>query len=89
MSRLSAPLSPLVRKFFDKIDAADPYDSINKRSREQFLDLQGESVVLYNPTLGSLKGRPALDKMWKACSQCFLTIKLEKFEVLAKTIGYA
>ncbi len=36
-------------------------DSINKRSKEKFLELHGESAVLYDPTLGSLKGRPALD----------------------------
>lgn len=39
-------------------------DSINKRSKENFLDLHRESIVLYDPTLGSLKGRLALDKMW-------------------------
>jgi steroid delta-isomerase-like uncharacterized protein len=40
-------------------------DSINKRGHEAFLELHGESVVLYDPTLGSLKGRVALSKMWK------------------------
>ena len=40
-------------------------DSVNKQSHEAFLDLHGESVVLYDPTLGSLKGRSALSKMLK------------------------
>lgn len=39
-------------------------DSINDRSQKRFLEIHGESVVLYDPTLGSLKGKPALGKMW-------------------------
>src|SRR2546428_12408607 len=39
-------------------------DSINQRSKESFLDFYAESTVLYDPTLESLKGRLALDKMW-------------------------
>jgi len=39
-------------------------DSINSRPKETFLDLHEESTALYDPTLGSLKGRQALDKMW-------------------------
>ena len=46
-------------------------DSINKRSKEKFLELHGESAVLYDPTLGSLKGRPALDKMWTGLFSMF------------------
>jgi len=39
-------------------------NSINQRSKESFLDFHAESTVLYDPTLESLKGRLALDKMW-------------------------
>ena len=53
-------------------------DSINQRSQEQFLDLHGESVVLYDPTLGSLKGRPALDNMWKGLFSMFPDYRIRK-----------
>jgi ketosteroid isomerase-like protein len=53
-------------------------ESINKRSQEDFLDLHGESVVLYDPTLGSLKGRPALDKMWKRLFIMFPDYQIRK-----------
>jgi len=53
-------------------------DSINKRSQGEFLDLHGESVVLYDPTLGSLKGRPALDKMWKGLFSMFPDYQIRK-----------
>ena len=46
-------------------------DSFNKRSKESFLDLHGESTVLYDPTLGSLKGQLALDKMWTGLFSMF------------------
>jgi len=46
-------------------------DSFNKRSKESFLDLHGESTVLYDPTLGSLKGLLALDKMWTGLFSMF------------------
>jgi predicted ester cyclase len=46
-------------------------DSINKRSKEKFLELHGESAVLYDPTLGSLRGRQALDKMWTGLFNMF------------------
>jgi len=46
-------------------------DSINERSRESFLDFHAESTVLYDPTLGSLKGRQALDKMWTGLFSMF------------------
>ena len=36
-----------------------------------FLDLHGESVVIYDPTLGSLKGRIALGNMWKGLLSMF------------------
>jgi len=48
------------------------------RSQEQFLDLHGESVVLYDPTLGSLKGRPALDNMWKGLFSMFPDYRIRK-----------
>jgi steroid delta-isomerase-like uncharacterized protein len=53
-------------------------DCINKRSQEQFLDLHGESVVVFDPTLGSLKGRPALDKMWKGLFSMFPDYQIRK-----------
>jgi len=53
-------------------------DSINKRSEQKFLDLHGESVVLYDPTLGSLKGRPALSKMWKGLFSMFPDYQITK-----------
>jgi steroid delta-isomerase-like uncharacterized protein len=53
-------------------------DSINKRSEEEFLNLHGESVVLFDPTLGSLKGRPALDKMWKGLFSMFPDYQIRK-----------
>jgi steroid delta-isomerase-like uncharacterized protein len=53
-------------------------DSINKRSQGEFLDLHRESVVLYDPTLGSLKGRPALDKMWKGLFSMFPDYQIRK-----------
>jgi len=46
-------------------------DSINSRSKENFLDLHEESTVLYDPTLGSLKGRQALGKMWTGLFSMF------------------
>ena len=46
-------------------------DSINKRAKENFLDLHGESALLYDPTLGSLKGRLALDMMWTSLFSMF------------------
>jgi ketosteroid isomerase-like protein len=65
-------------------------DSINKRSKEKFLELHGENAVLYDPTLGSLKGRPALDQMWTGLFSMFpdCQIRSERYEVLAKMIGY-
>jgi len=53
-------------------------DSINKRSREEFLDLHRESVVLYDPTLGSFQGRSALDKMWKGLFSMFPDYQIRK-----------
>ena len=53
-------------------------DSINNRSHQDFLDLHGESVVLYDPTLGELKGRPALDKMWKGLFNMFPDYQIRK-----------
>ena len=53
-------------------------DSINERSLEQFLDLHMESVVLYDPTLGSLKGRQGLDKMWKGLFSMFPNYQIRK-----------
>src|SRR5690349_20358838 len=53
-------------------------DSINKRSKEEFLELHGESAVLYDPTLGSLKGRPALDKMWTGLLSMFPDYQVRK-----------
>ena len=53
-------------------------DSINTRSLEEFLDLHGESVVLYDPTLGSVKGRSALDKMWKGLFTMFPDYQIRK-----------
>ena len=53
-------------------------DSINKRSKEKFLELHGESAVLYDPTLGSLKGRPALDKMWTGLFSMFPDYQVRK-----------
>jgi steroid delta-isomerase-like uncharacterized protein len=53
-------------------------DSINTRSREEFLDLHGESVVIYDPTLGSVKGRSALDKMWKGLFTMFPDYQIRK-----------
>jgi predicted ester cyclase len=53
-------------------------DSINTRSKEEFLELHGESAVLYDPTLGSLKGRPALDKMWTGLFNMFPDYQVRK-----------
>jgi predicted ester cyclase len=53
-------------------------DSINKRSKEKFLELHGENAVLYDPTLGSLKGRPALDKMRKGLFSMFPDYQIRK-----------
>jgi predicted ester cyclase len=53
-------------------------DSINRRSEESFLDLHKESVVLFDPTLGSLKGRPALAKMWKGLFSMFPDYQIRK-----------
>jgi steroid delta-isomerase-like uncharacterized protein len=53
-------------------------DSINKQSKGEFLDLHGESVVLYDPTLGSLKGRSALDKMWTGLFSMFPDYQIRK-----------
>jgi predicted ester cyclase len=53
-------------------------DSINKQSREEFLDLHGESGVLYDPTLGSIRGRPTLDKMWKGLFSMFPDYHIRK-----------
>src|SRR6267143_2372778 len=53
-------------------------DSINKRSKEKFLELHRESAVLYDPTLGSLKGRPALDKMWTGLFSMFPDYQIRK-----------
>lgn len=53
-------------------------DSINERSLEKFLDLHGEVVVLYDPTLGSLRGRPALEKMWKGLFSMFPDYQVRK-----------
>ncbi len=53
-------------------------DSINSRSKEIFLGLHGESVILYDPTLGSLKGRPALDKMWMGLLGMFPDYQIRK-----------
>jgi steroid delta-isomerase-like uncharacterized protein len=53
-------------------------DSINKRSQEDFLNLHEESIVLFDPTLGSLKGRPALDKMWKGLFSMFPDYQIRK-----------
>jgi predicted ester cyclase len=46
-------------------------DSINNRSKENFLNIHSESAVLYDPTLGSLKGRPALENMWTGLLSMF------------------
>jgi predicted ester cyclase len=46
-------------------------ESINKRTKEGFLDLHGESTILHDPTLGSMKGRQALDKMWTGLFSMF------------------
>jgi predicted ester cyclase len=53
-------------------------DAINNRSEQKFLDLHSESVVLYDPTLGSLKGRPALSKMWKGLYSMFPDYQITK-----------
>lgn len=53
-------------------------DSVNKRSQEVFLDLHGESVVIYDPTLGSLKGRLALGKIWKDLFSMFPDYQIRK-----------
>ncbi len=53
-------------------------DSVDKRSQEVFLDLHGESVVIYDPTLGSLKGRLALSKMWKDLFSMFPDYQIRK-----------
>jgi predicted ester cyclase len=53
-------------------------NSINKRTKEDFLNLHVESVVLYDPTLGSLKGRQALDKMWTGLFSMFPDYQLRK-----------
>jgi predicted ester cyclase len=53
-------------------------DSINKRDKENFLDLHRESAVLYDPTLGSLKGRSALDKMWTGLLKMFPDYHIRK-----------
>lgn len=46
-------------------------DGINNRSEQSFLDLHGDAVTLYDPTLGSLKGRLALGKMLKGLFSMF------------------
>jgi len=53
-------------------------DSINSRSKENFLDLHEESSVLYDPTLGSLKGRQALDKMWTSLFSMFPDYRIRR-----------
>ncbi len=53
-------------------------DSVNKRSLEGFLDLHSESVVIHDPTLGSLKGRPALNKMWNDLLNMFPDYQIRK-----------
>ena len=52
--------------------------SINQRSQERFLDLHGESVVLHDPTLGTLNGKPALGKMWKDLFNMFPDYQIRK-----------
>ena len=53
-------------------------DSINKQSEESFLEGHAESVVLYDPTLGSLKGKPALSQMWKGLFSMFPDYQVRK-----------
>ena len=53
-------------------------DSVNQRSEETFLGLHEESVVLYDPTLGSLKGQAALGKMWKGLFNMFPDYHIRK-----------
>lgn len=51
-------------------------DCVNNRSKEAFLELHAESVVVHDPTLGSLKGRPALEKMWTGLFTMFPDYKI-------------
>ena len=53
-------------------------DNINDRSEQSFLDLHADSVILYDPTLGSLKGRPALSKMLKGLFSMFPDYRVTK-----------
>jgi steroid delta-isomerase-like uncharacterized protein len=53
-------------------------DSINKRSQDGFLDLHGDSVTLYDPTLNGIKGRVALAKMWKGLFNMFPDYQVRK-----------
>ena len=53
-------------------------DCINHRSKEAFLELHAETVVLHDPTLGTLKGRAALDKMWTGLFSMFPDYQIRK-----------
>ena len=53
-------------------------ESINKRSPETFLNLHQESVVLYDPTLGSLTGWTALRNMWDGLFGMFPDYQVRK-----------
>ena len=53
-------------------------DSINNRSREDFLNLHSDSVVIYDPTLGSLTGRAALGNWWTNLFRMFPDYQIRK-----------
>jgi len=53
-------------------------DSINGKSQEEFLGLHAESVSLYDPTLKAIKGKTALETMWKGLFSMFPDYEVRK-----------
>ena len=53
-------------------------ESINTRSKQDFLDLHLEYVTLYDPTLGSVSGHSGLEKMWTGLFGMFPDYQIRK-----------
>jgi len=59
-------------------------DSINKRSKDAFLDLHGDDVSIYDPTLKGVKGKAALLKMWNDILGTFPDYQVRKIRSFAQ-----
>ncbi len=53
-------------------------DSINQRNQDAFVGLHGDSVSIYDPTLGGVKGKQALLKMWNDILTTFPDYQVKK-----------